>query len=347
MARAVVLFRLIVRPMAADPVRALLTVAAVALGVAVIVAVDLASEASMGSFRSSLESLEGSASYEITQVGGIPETVYGDLVRLPEPLAFSPRIEGFALLPETGEQVPLFGVDLVGDAMPGTAGAMPRPDVSELIEGPPVWVGASLGVSPGDALELIAGDRRLVLEVRGVLDPLRTAAGRFVVMDIALAQRLLGRMGRLDRIYVYTRGEERDWRVVLAPFLPPRGLHPAGRHRHRGRPPDAQRVPLESPHDELRHDPGGRLPHLQHHQRLHRPPAPADRHRAGGGGVAGDGAGGVPVRGGRLRRPRGRGRPRAGAAARDRRGRYGRADRQLALREQHAGGESRCAPGPS
>ena len=236
MARAVVLFRLIVRPMAEDPVRALLTVAAVALGVAVIVAVDLASEASMGSFRSSLESLEGSASYEITQVGGIPETVYGELVRLPEPLAFSPRIEGFALLPETGEQVPLFGVDLVGDMMPGTAGATPRPDVSDLIEGSPVWVTASLGVSPGDALELIAGDRRLVLEVRGVLDPLRTAAGRFVVMDIALAQRLLGRMGRLDRIYVYTRGEEQDWRAVLAPLLPPAAsILPAGTGTEDGR----------------------------------------------------------------------------------------------------------------
>ena len=236
MARAVALFRLIVRPMAEDPVRALLTVAAVALGVAVIVAVDLASEASMGSFRSSLESLEGSASYEITQVGGIPETVYGDLVRLPEPLVFSPRIEGFALLPETGEQVPLFGVDLVGDTMPGTAGATPRPDVSELIEGSPVWVTASLGVSPGDALELIAGDRRLVLEVRGVLDPLRTAAGRFVVMDIALAQRLLGRMGRLDRIYVYTRGEEQDWRAVLAPLLPPAAsILPAGTGTEDGR----------------------------------------------------------------------------------------------------------------
>ena len=236
MARAVVLFRLIVRPMAEDPVRALLTVAAVALGVAVIVAVDLASEASMGSFRSSLESLEGSASYEITQVGGIPETVYGELVRLPKPLAFSPRIEGFALLPETGEQVPLFGVDLIGDTMPGTAGARPRPDVSDLIEGSPVWVTASLGVSPGDALELIAGDRRLVLEVRGVLDPLRTAAGRFVVMDIALAQRLLGRTGRLDRIYVYTRGEEQDWRAVLAPLLPPAAsILPAGTGTEDGR----------------------------------------------------------------------------------------------------------------
>ena len=159
MAWAVALFRLIIRPMFADPVRALLTVAAVALGVAVIVAVDLASEASMGSFRSSLESLEGSASYEITQVGGIAETVYGDLVRLAEPLDFSPRIESFALLPETGEQVALFGVDLVGDTMLAEQGAMPRPGFSELIDVSSVWVTESLGVSPGDTLELIVGDR--------------------------------------------------------------------------------------------------------------------------------------------------------------------------------------------
>ena len=229
MARFVVLYRLIVRPMATDPVRALLTVAAVALGVAVIVAVDLASEASMGSFRSSLESLEGSASYEITQVGGIPETVYGELARLPEPLVFSPRVESFALLPRTGEHVPLFGVDLVGDAMLGTAGSMPRPDVSELVDGSSVWATASLGVSPGETLELIAGDRRLELRVRGVLEPSSGAVGRFVVMDIAPAQRALGRLGRLDRIYVYTESEERDWRAVLAPLLPPAAsILPAG-----------------------------------------------------------------------------------------------------------------------
>ena len=220
MAWAVALFRLIVRPMIADPVRALLTVAAVALGVAVIVAVDLASEASMGSFRSSLESLEGSASYEITGVGGIAETVYGDLVRLAVPLGFSPRIESFALLPETGEHVALFGVDLVGDTMLAEQGAMPRPDVSELIDVSSVWATESLGVSPGDTLELIVGDRRLELQVRGLLDSTLAAAGRFVVMDIALAQRVLGRMGRLDRIYVHTRGTERDWIDVLAPLVP-------------------------------------------------------------------------------------------------------------------------------
>ena len=231
----VVLYRLIVRPLATDPVRALLTVAAVALGVAVIVAVDLASEASMGSFRSSLESLQGSASYEITQVGGIPDTVYGELARLAEPLAFSPRVEGFARLPATGEEVPLFGVDLVGDTRLGSAGAMRRPGISGLTDGRSVWATASLGVSPGETLELVAGDRRLELEVQGVLDSGSATAARFVLMDIAPAQRALGRIGRLDRIYVYTQGDElgqgdaRDWSAVLAPLLPPAAsILPAG-----------------------------------------------------------------------------------------------------------------------
>ena len=231
----VVLYRLIVRPLATDPVRALLTVAAVALGVAVIVAVDLASEASMGSFRSSMESLQGSASYEITQVGGIPDTVYGELARLAEPLAFSPRVEGFARLPATGEEVPLFGVDLVGDTRLGSAGAMRRPGISGLADGRSVWATASLGVSPGETLELVAGDRRLELEVQGVLDSGSATAARFVVMDIAPAQRALGRIGRLDRIYVYTQedergqGDARDWRAVLAPLLPPAAsILPAG-----------------------------------------------------------------------------------------------------------------------
>ena len=230
MARAVLLFRLIVRPMVRDRARALLTLSAVALGVAVIVAVDLAGEASMGSFRASLESLQGSASHEITQVGGIPEAAYGELARLQEPLAFSPRIEGFALLPGTGEEVPLFGVDLVGDTTLGEMGGRPLRDAAELLDVPSVWVSASLGVSPGDTLPVAAGDRRMELEVQGVVEPSGVGAGPFLLVDIALAQRLLARTGRLDRIYVHTpRGDERDWTARLAAVLPPAAsILPAG-----------------------------------------------------------------------------------------------------------------------
>ena len=229
-AGAVLLFRLIVRPMVRDRARVLLTVSAVALGVAVIVAVDLAGEASMGSFRSSLESLQGSASYEITQVGGIPEAVYGDLARLELPLAFSPRIEGFALLPGTGEEVALFGVDLVGDTTLGETGSRPRGDVSELLDVPSVWVTAALGVSPGGTLPVVAGDRRMDLVVQGVVEPAAAGAGRFLLVDIALAERLLARAGRLDRIYVHTPpGDGRDWTDRLVPHLPPAAsVLPAG-----------------------------------------------------------------------------------------------------------------------
>ena len=220
-ARAVLLFRLIVRPMVRDRARALLTVSAVTLGVSVIVAVDLAGEASMGSFQSSLESLQGTASYEITQVGGIPEAAYGDLVRLEEPLAFSPRVEGFALLPGTGEEVALFGVDLVGDTTLGEMGSLPRPGVSEVIDRPSVWVSASLGASAGDTLAVVAGDRRMELEVRGVVEPSGVHAGRFLLVDIALAQRLLARAGRLDRIYVHAPPDVgRDWSARLGPLVP-------------------------------------------------------------------------------------------------------------------------------
>ena len=230
MARAVLLFRLIVRPMIRDRARAALTLAAVALGVAVIVAVDLAGEASMGSFRSSLESLQGSASYEITQVGGIAEAVYGDLVRLEEPLAFSPRIEGFALLPGAGEEVALFGVDLIGDPTLREMGGPPRRGTSELLDAPSVWVTASLGISPGGALPVVAGDRRMDLEVQGIIEPSGGRAGRFLLVDIALAQRLLARTGRLDRIYVHAPpGDGRDWSARLASVLPPAAtILPAG-----------------------------------------------------------------------------------------------------------------------
>ena len=148
--------------------------------------------------------------------------MYGDLARLEEPLAFSPRIEGFALLPGTGEEVALFGVDLVGDTTLGETGSRPRGDVSELLDVPSVWVTAALGVSPGDTLPVVTGDRRMDLVVQGVIEPSGVRAGPFLLVDIALAERLLARSGRLDRIYVHTPpGDGRDWTARLAAVLPP------------------------------------------------------------------------------------------------------------------------------
>ncbi len=106
--------RLILRPLCREPMRTSLTVMAVALGVAVVVAIDLAGNAAAGSFRSSLESLAGKSDLVITSTGGVKEDVLGTLVQLPYPLGFVPRIESFAFIRARGNAIPFFGLDLIG-----------------------------------------------------------------------------------------------------------------------------------------------------------------------------------------------------------------------------------------
>lgn len=218
------LYRLIGRPMLREPLRTVLTFLCVSVGVAVVVAIDLAGEASAGSFRSSMETLQGSASYEIRQVGGIPETVLADLVTLREPLQFSPRVEGFATVPETGERVPLFGVDLLGDGALHDGVDLDAVDPADLTEGRPVWVSSAMETTVGRRLDLLVGDRLETFLVRGVLGDAAfqsDSLGAVVLMDISVAQQSLGRVGLLDRIYVQTpEGSEADWSSTFRDRVP-------------------------------------------------------------------------------------------------------------------------------
>src|SRR5579883_2300551 len=104
---------LILRPLRHDPLRTLLTILAVALGVAVIVAIDLAGDAATGSFRSSMQTLTGRNDLEIRANGGIDERWMAALTALPFDVHFSPVMEGQATLEGIGS-VPLYGMDLLG-----------------------------------------------------------------------------------------------------------------------------------------------------------------------------------------------------------------------------------------
>ena len=79
-------YRLILRPLRRERLRTALTVLAVALGVAAVLAIELAGQAAAGSFRSSLETLTGSANLEVTAAGGIAPDVFAHLAML-TPLA--------------------------------------------------------------------------------------------------------------------------------------------------------------------------------------------------------------------------------------------------------------------
>ena len=224
MNQLLLLYRLICRPLVREPFRTALTAACVALGVAVVVAIDLAGAASVGSFKSSLESLQDTADYEISQVGGIPDTLFGDLVRLPGPQRLSARIEGYAVVESTGERLPLFGVDLVGDQRVLGSIDLSKPSVGEFDDERVVWIPASLGQRAGERIDLAINDQVESFTVLGLLggqDGREEALTSMVVMDIALAQRLLGRTGTLDRIYVHVPEDDRtDWEALLKDHLP-------------------------------------------------------------------------------------------------------------------------------
>ncbi|MGB8768724.1 MAG: FtsX-like permease family protein [Candidatus Korobacteraceae bacterium] len=203
MSRLRLFHRLIVRQFFREPLRAALIVLAVALGVAVVLAIELAGGAAAGSFRSSIETLTGNADLEVTAIGGVPDEVVGRLATLPYAIQVRPRIEDYAVVPATGQTVPLIGLDLIADH-PHVLSSADRNLTSDdalldIARDDSVWVSDHLGVKGGDKLRLQINDRTREYTVRGVLKDSGDSGG-LVIMDIATAQRALQRSGRVDRV---------------------------------------------------------------------------------------------------------------------------------------------------
>src|SRR6202171_1826324 len=210
MPRLLLFYRFMVRPLFREPLRAALIVLAVALGVAVVLAIDLAGNAATGSFRSSMETLAGDNDLEIIASGGVPEDVVATLASLPYPIRISPRLEDYAVIADTKKSLPLIGLDLVTEAGAfeenSAAGAnLSQPwrtspeAIEHLGDSDAIWIGASLGRKPGDRLQLLINDRVREYTVRGVY-PDSHGNESAIVMDIAASQFALTRYGRVDRI---------------------------------------------------------------------------------------------------------------------------------------------------
>lgn len=209
--------RLVVRPLKRELLRTVLTAAAVALGVAVVLAIELAGNAAAGSFRSSMETLTGAADFEVTAPGGIPADALTRLALLPYSLHLDPRIEDYALIQDEQRTVPLIAVDLLtnrsgAEMQGGAAGKDFHAENS-------VWVGRDLGRKAGDRIPLLVNDRLSEYIVRGILGP---RSGEVIVMDLALATRILGRAGRLDRILISTPDgrSPQQWQHLLQEAVP-------------------------------------------------------------------------------------------------------------------------------
>src|SRR5713226_2239143 len=225
-------YRLMVRPLLREPVRTSLTILAIALGVAVVLAIDLAGVAATGSFRSSMETLAGDNDLEVRASGGVPESVVGTLATLPYSIRVSPRIEEYAVIAATKKSLPLIGLDLVAEGSTYAQKGSENAGVSQIGSGSAnvlehlgdadsIWVGSSAGYKVGDHVELLINDRVGNYTVRGVY-PDSNGNESAIVMDLAAAQQALTRYGRLDRILlkVPETPSLEDWQQRLRGALP-------------------------------------------------------------------------------------------------------------------------------
>lgn len=234
------LFRqFIVRRLALEPARTITTIAGIALGIAVVIAIQLTNASSVRGFETALDTVSGTAAIEVTGTGGVDETLLPSLGWLREFGRVSPVIEGdMALvtgarqrdqrLPRT-EAVKVLGVDILrdrtvrdyavaayvtGEGGTATSGA-PAPSLSsqsflELLTSPQSVViteklARRRGYQLGGEIRLLAGDREQTYVIRALLEdkgPARVMDGNFVLMDIAAAQLAFDRLGRVDRLDV-------------------------------------------------------------------------------------------------------------------------------------------------
>ena len=207
--RQLQLFRtLILRPLRRDLPRTALTIFAVALGVGVVIAIDLAGDAATGSFRSSLETLLGRTDLEIVANGGVSERWMAALAALPVNARFAPVIETQGVL-ERGESVTVYGVDFVSQR-PGANAAKPLPHGLDSVAVVSRELAHRLGLKEGDRLALTLNDLRQTFEITGIAE---AKDADFVLLDIAAAQRALNQYGKLDRIEVFVSPHEDFSRV--------------------------------------------------------------------------------------------------------------------------------------
>lgn len=208
-----ILRALLLRPLFRRPWRFLITVIGVATGVAAVVSTIAASRAAIASFAEGVEEVAGAARLEITRPGGLPDETLASLRPLASDALLVPIVEETVLLMELGDGVRLLGVDLLLDAQirPVLAEDGPLPDLDATLLGFGALVSrplaAEISVAPGEKLTVSVGGRPRTIEVTALFeaDGLSAVWERVVVMDVAAAQELLGRVGRLDRIELVPR----------------------------------------------------------------------------------------------------------------------------------------------
>lgn len=204
-------FYLVLRRFIRHPWQMLLGVTGIALGVAVVLAIDLTNASSERAFIIANQSVAGEITHQITSSAGyINENFYADL-RVRQGLRrLMPVVEGLVRT-AAGEQYRIIGIDPVAaTGFRHVRSLIPQGESALMLIKQPGSVllteslRGHLHAGKGSSLEVNANGSRHTLSVVGFIqenNDLQTRAlGSAMLTDIATAQAVLGMQGRLTRI---------------------------------------------------------------------------------------------------------------------------------------------------
>lgn len=210
----------------------LMSLVGLTLGVSLVVAIELLNHSARTNFVAARSQLAGEANYRLAPDGGLDEQLYVTLVRSQPNLDAMPQLHGW-LQDEQGRSFQLLGMDLFS---PGPLrrlfGAAPDKEPTfSLTRADRVWLATPeakrLGWQPGQSRRFVLGGaegappRPLTLTLAGTFEPGAVPMERLLVTDIGLAQPLLGKAGRLDRIVFKLSDQEASaLQVALQSYAP-------------------------------------------------------------------------------------------------------------------------------
>ncbi|MEO7993539.1 MAG: FtsX-like permease family protein [bacterium] len=243
-----VLLTSLIRPyLLRRPWQSLLAILGIALGVAVVVGIDLAATAALASFRGAVTAVTGNTTHQVSSDAGVvPDALLATLITRPEVAAATPVLSTTALVADQ-DNIPLrlLGIDPFTDfrfraysparsgknAVFAEADAVPGAFTRFLTE-PDALVLArpfatSYHLKPGDQLALFIGNRPRRFTILALFDPAgpgAASAGDLALADLATIQEALARPNGLDRIDLILRGDlatQEASAATLQTLLPP------------------------------------------------------------------------------------------------------------------------------
>lgn len=213
----------------------------ISLGVAVAVAIDLANTSSSLAFDLSTQAVAGGATHFLAGgPQGLDEQLYTRLRLAGTNLAMAPIITAYVSSPQLGgELFQLLGVDPFAEApfrayLSSGQGVQSLTEITAFLTYPGAMIlsqetGERFGLQMGDKIELELSGQSKPAWIAGFIKPTddlsRRALSNLVLVDIATAQELTDRIGKLDRIDLILDSKSVTVQTAALEKLIPQGVH--------------------------------------------------------------------------------------------------------------------------